>query len=158
EPGRAAAVRAFELSRALGNAGLPGSIYQIALVLAVQRETDTAARLAGFADGYADKHELGGFDIDIAIRSRLVERLHNSMSPDECQAAMAEGAAWSELEAAAAAETVNAANSRNFRRNLSFQEAVPPSTSAILRSKSNVTPSLALIATGGGGRALPHTA
>jgi hypothetical protein len=30
EPGRAAALRAFELSRALGNVNLPGSIDQLA--------------------------------------------------------------------------------------------------------------------------------
>ena len=104
EPGRAAALRAFELSRALGNAGLPGSIDQLALVLAVHGETDTAARLAGFADGYADQHQLSRGHIATAIRSRLVERLHSAMSPEECQTAMAAGAAWSEQEALAAAE------------------------------------------------------
>jgi predicted ATPase/class 3 adenylate cyclase len=103
-PGRAAALRAFELSRALGNVGLPGSIYQLALVLAVHGETDTAARLAGFADGYADQHQLSRFGTAIAIRSRLVERLQSAMRPDECQTAMAAGAAWSEQEAMAAAE------------------------------------------------------
>jgi predicted ATPase len=51
ESGRAAAFRAFELSRALGNVQLPYLIYQLALVLAAHGETDTAARLAGFADG-----------------------------------------------------------------------------------------------------------
>ena len=104
EPGRAAALRAFELSRALGNVGLPGSIYQIALVLAVQGETDTAASLAGFADGYADQHQLGHSKIAIAIRSRLVERLRCAMSPDECRTAVAAGAVWSEQEAVSAAE------------------------------------------------------
>ncbi len=103
EPGRAAALRAFELSRALG-VDLPGSIDQLALVLAVHGETDTAARLAGFADGYADQHQLGRSNIPTAIRSRLVERLNCAMSPDECQTAMAAGAAWSEQEAVAAAE------------------------------------------------------
>ena len=106
EPGRAAALRAFELSRALGNVDLPGSIDQLALVLAVHGETDTAARLAGFADGYADQHQLSRFGIGIAIRSRLVERLHCAMSPDECQTAMAAGAAWSEQEAIAVAQAV----------------------------------------------------
>ena len=53
EPGRAAALRAFELSRALGNVDLPRAIGPLALVLAVHGQTDTAARLAGFADGYA---------------------------------------------------------------------------------------------------------
>ena len=104
--GRAAALRAFELSRALGNVGLAGSIYQLALVLAVHGETDTAARLAGFAAGYADQHQLSRYEITIAIRGRLVERLHCAMSPDECQTAMAAGAAWSEQEAIAAALAV----------------------------------------------------
>jgi hypothetical protein len=40
----------------------------------------------------------------IAIRSKLVERLHCAMSPEECRAAMAAGATWSEEEAVAAAE------------------------------------------------------
>jgi tetratricopeptide (TPR) repeat protein len=104
EPGRAAALRAFELSRALGNVGLPGSIDQLALVLAVHGATDTAARLAGFADAYAQQHQLGRSKLAIAIRSRLVEHLHCAMSPEECQAAMIAGAAWSEQEAIAVAE------------------------------------------------------
>jgi hypothetical protein len=44
--------------------------------------------------------------LGIAIRSRLVERLHSAMNPDECQTAMAAGAAWSEQEAVAVAEAV----------------------------------------------------
>ena len=106
EPGRAAAHRAFELSRAVGNVDLPGSIDQLALVLAVHGETDAAARLAGFADGYADRHQLSRFGLGIAIRGRLVERLNSAMSPEECQAAMAAGAAWSEQEAVAVALAV----------------------------------------------------
>jgi hypothetical protein len=102
EAGRAAALSAFELSRALGNAGLPSPIYQLALVLALHGETDTAARLAGFADAYANKHRLGRFGR--LVRSRLVECLHSAMSPDECQTGMAAGAAWSAQEAIAAAE------------------------------------------------------
>ncbi len=104
EPGRAAALEAFELSRALGNMGLPGPNYQLALVLAVHGETDTAARLAGFTDSYTDRHQLGRNIISTAIRSRLVERLHSGMATDECEAAIAAGAAWSEQEAFAAAE------------------------------------------------------
>ena len=104
EPGRSAALRALELSRAIGNVELPGSIDQLALILAVHGETDPAARLAGFADGYADRHQLSRFGLEIAIRRRLVERLHRAMSSEECKAAMAEGAAWSEYEAVAAAE------------------------------------------------------
>src|SRR5271166_2471689 len=106
EPGRAAALRAFELSRAVGNVDLPGSIDQLALLLAMQGETDTAARLAGFADGYADQHQLNPFGLGIAIRSRLIERLHSTMGPDECRTAMAAGAAWSEHEAVAVAQAV----------------------------------------------------
>jgi predicted ATPase/DNA-binding winged helix-turn-helix (wHTH) protein len=106
EPGRAAALKAFELSRVLGNVDLPGSIDQLALVLTVQGETDTAARLAGFADGYAHQHQLSPFGIAVAIRSKLVERLHSAMSPEELQTAMAAGAAWSEQEAIAVAEAV----------------------------------------------------
>jgi predicted ATPase/DNA-binding winged helix-turn-helix (wHTH) protein len=104
EPGRAAALKAFELSRALGNAGLPGSIYELALVLAVRGESVTAARLVGFADRYAEQHQLGGFEIATWMRSRLVERLLGAMRPDECQRAIVAGAAWSEQEAVAAAE------------------------------------------------------
>src|SRR5271166_5682948 len=104
EPGRAAAFRAFELSRALGNVGLPDSIDQLALVRAVHGETDIAARLAGFADGYADRHQLSRQGIATAIRRRLVQRLNCAMSPEECQTAMAAGAAWSEQEAVAVAQ------------------------------------------------------
>jgi hypothetical protein len=39
-------------------------------------------------------------------RSRLVERLYSTMSPEECKAAMAAGAAWSEQEAFAVAQAV----------------------------------------------------
>ncbi len=104
ELGHGAALKAFELSRALGNADLPGSIDQLALVLAVRGETGLAARLAGFADHYAGQHQLSRFEIAGAIRARLMERLHGAMSPDECTAAMAAGAAWSEQEAIAVAE------------------------------------------------------
>jgi predicted ATPase len=106
EVGRAAALRAFDLSRALGNVGLAGTIRQLALVFAIRGETDTAARLAGFAGGYADQHQLSRYEIAIAIQSRLVERLHAVMTPEECQAAMATGAGWSEQEAIAVAQTV----------------------------------------------------
>jgi predicted ATPase len=106
EPGRDAALKTFELSRALGNAGLPGVMYRLALVLAVHGDADAAARLVGFADVYADRHQFGYGWVTQAVRSRLVERLHSAMSPDECQTAMAAGAAWSEQEAFAAAEAV----------------------------------------------------
>jgi hypothetical protein len=41
EPGHTTALEALELSRTLGNVGLPGPIYQIALVLAVHGKTAT---------------------------------------------------------------------------------------------------------------------
>jgi hypothetical protein len=105
EPGRAAALGAFELCRALGNVDLPRAIDQLALVLAVRGDTGTAARLAGFADHYADRHQLSRYATARAVRSRLVERLHCAMGPEECQAAMAAGAAWSEQEAFTVAMT-----------------------------------------------------
>jgi hypothetical protein len=104
EPGRVIALRAFELSRVLGNVDLPHSIDQLALVLAVRGQTATAARLAGFADSYADRHQLGRSGITIPLRRRLIERLHSAMSLEECQTAMAAGGAWGDQEAVAAAE------------------------------------------------------
>jgi tetratricopeptide (TPR) repeat protein len=104
EPGRAAALRTFELSRALGSALLPGAMCQLALVLAAHGDADAAARVAGFADGYADRHQFLYGGLATAVRGRLVERLHNAMGPEACQTAMAAGAAWSEQEAIAAAE------------------------------------------------------
>jgi predicted ATPase len=106
EPGRAAAFRAFEFSRAFGNVGLGRSISRLALVLAVQGETDAAARLAGFADGHPDPHQSSRSSMAVAIRSKLAERLHRAMSPEECEAAMAAGAALSEQEAIATAEAL----------------------------------------------------
>jgi hypothetical protein len=104
-PGRAAALRAFELSRAFGNAGLPRPIYPLALVLADHGEIETAARLVGFADSYADQHQIRHSTITTAVRGRLVERLHSAMGCEACQSAMVAGAAWSEQEAVAAATT-----------------------------------------------------
>jgi tetratricopeptide (TPR) repeat protein len=105
EPGRAAAFKAFELSRALGNVAFPNLLRQLAIVLAAQGKTNIAARLAGFADGYADQHQLTPTGTVLAVRSQLVERLHSATSPDECKTAMAAGASWTEQEAIAAAET-----------------------------------------------------
>jgi len=101
--GHAAALQALELSRQLW-VNLPGSIDLIALVLAMHGETDTVTRLTGFADGYADRHQLRRGHIITPIRSRLVGRLHAAMSPHECQAAMTAGATWSEQEAVAVAQ------------------------------------------------------
>jgi hypothetical protein len=104
EPGSAAALRSFELSRALGNVGFYSSIELLALVLAVRGETGTAARLAGFADSYVNRHQISRAASDIAIRSRLVKRLHGAMSPENCQTVMTAGATWSEQEAIVAAK------------------------------------------------------
>jgi predicted ATPase/class 3 adenylate cyclase len=106
EPGRAAAIRSFELSRALGNVGFHSSIELLALFLAGRGETDTAARLAGFAESYSNRHQISPAADNVAIRSRLVQRLHSAMRPEECHTAMAAGAAWSEQEAVAVAQTV----------------------------------------------------
>jgi predicted ATPase len=106
EPGCTAALRAFDLSRALGKVGFHASIDLLALVLAERGETDTAARLAGFADGYANRHQISRAASDAAIRSKLVERLNSTMDPEACQAAMAAGTAWSEQEAIAVALAV----------------------------------------------------
>jgi hypothetical protein len=100
EPGRVAAGSAFELARALG-VDLR-FIYHLALVLLMQGETDSAARLAGFVE----QRQFSLYGVGRAIRSRLIERLHSAMSPEECQAAMAAGAAWSEQEAIAVAQAV----------------------------------------------------
>jgi len=104
EPGRVAALRAFELSRTLGNMDLPGLIYQIALVLTAKGKTEIAAHLAGFADSHADQHQLSGLSTVRAVRNRLVERLYSALGPETCEIAIAAGAAWSEQEAIAAAE------------------------------------------------------
>jgi tetratricopeptide (TPR) repeat protein len=107
EPGRAAALRSCELSRALGNVGFHSAIDLLALVLAKRGEHYTAARLAGFSEAYANRHQISRAGIgDTAIRSRLAERLHTAMGREACQTAMAAGAAWSEQEAIAAAEGV----------------------------------------------------
>ena len=55
-------------------------------------------------EGYAKQHQISRAIGDTAVRDRLVERLHCAMTPEECQTAMAAGAAWSEQEAVAAAE------------------------------------------------------
>jgi predicted ATPase/DNA-binding winged helix-turn-helix (wHTH) protein len=104
EPGRAAALRAFELSRAFGNLGFPNSIFQLALVHAVRGDTDIAARLTGFADRYYDQHQLDRSETAMAVRSRLDEHFQRAMAQDECRTALAAGAEWSEQEAVAAAE------------------------------------------------------
>lgn len=91
EPRRAAARRAFDLARASG-VDHPVSFYPLARALTVHGETDTAARLAGFEDGYADQAQLSLYGFGKVIRNRLVECLHCAMGPEECQATMAAGA------------------------------------------------------------------
>jgi hypothetical protein len=61
-------------------------------------------RGGGIADGYVDPLQLSRSVLTTTLRSRLIERLFCAMSPDECQAAMAAGAGWSEQEAIAAAQ------------------------------------------------------
>lgn len=106
EPGHARAHEAFELSRTLGNVNLPDSLDQLALIAALRSDTSRAARLAGYADAYADRYGISRYGIALAIRSKLLERLYTEVTCDECQALMAEGAAWSEQEAIAAAHAV----------------------------------------------------
>ena len=65
-----------------------------------------AARLAGYADAYAGRHGVSRYGIALAIRSKLLERLHTDMNCAECQALMEEGAARSEQEAIATALVV----------------------------------------------------
>ena len=105
EPGCVAARRAFELSGALGGYSRV-SFYLLALALVLRGETDTAARLAGYGDGYVDQFTSSLYGFGIAIRNRLFERLHHAMSSDECQTAMAAGAAWCEQEAVAVTQAV----------------------------------------------------
>jgi hypothetical protein len=61
-----------------------------AAVFAVHGETDTAARLASFADGYPDKPRLGR---DVTVIPTPDLSASTAMSPDECQTAMAAGGA-----------------------------------------------------------------
>jgi len=56
EAGNTKAQEAFELARALGNLNFPDSIDQFALIAASCSDPDRAARLAGYADAYAERH------------------------------------------------------------------------------------------------------
>jgi hypothetical protein len=56
--GRAVALEAFPLSRALGNINFMDSVDQLALVTAGQCHTAQAARLCGFADAYGRKYAM----------------------------------------------------------------------------------------------------
>jgi predicted ATPase/class 3 adenylate cyclase len=106
DPGYLWAQEAFELSRTLGNVNLPDSLDQLALIAALRSDATRAARLAGYADAYAERYEITRYGIALAIRCKLLERLYADVTREECQALMAEGAAWSEQEAVAVAQAV----------------------------------------------------
>ena len=75
EGGRAAALEAFPLSRALGNINLMDSVDQLALVGASQGDTALAARLCGFADAYGRRYAISRYRISLAVQERLMQRL-----------------------------------------------------------------------------------
>ena len=102
EEGRAAALEAFPLSRALGNVNLMDSVDQLALIAAIQGNTALAARLCGFANAYGRRYAISRYRISLAVRERLMQRL-KVLLPAHCATLIAEGAAWSEDELAAAA-------------------------------------------------------
>ena len=105
EEGRAAALEAFPLSRALGNVNLMDSIDQLALIAAVQGDTALAARLCGFAEAYGHRYAISRYRISLAVRAKLMHRL-DVLSPTHCATLKAEGAAWNEDELAAAAQLI----------------------------------------------------
>ena len=100
------ALKAFELSRTLGNVNYPDSIDQLALVAADRSDFKTAAGLAGFAAAYADGHRISRYGIAVAIRNRLMSSLHAQCPPDICCRLMAEGSAWSESDLTTAVRTL----------------------------------------------------
>ena len=105
EAGRAAALEAFPLSRALGNINLMDSIDQLALIAASQSNPALAARLCGYADAYGRRYAISRYRISLAVRERLIKRLE-ALLPDLREALMAEGAEWSEDELSAAALSI----------------------------------------------------
>jgi predicted ATPase len=105
EAGRAAALEAFPLSRALGNVNLMDSVDQLALIAAAGGNTALAARLCGFADAYGRCYAISRYRISVELRERLMQRLA-VLSPDDCAALMAEGAAWSEDELTTASQSI----------------------------------------------------
>jgi predicted ATPase len=105
EEGRAAALEAFPLSRALGNVNLMDSVDQLALIAAIQGDTAVAARLCGFAEAYGHRYGISRYRISLAVRARLMDLL-DVLSPTHCGALKAEGAAWNEDELAAAAQQI----------------------------------------------------
>lgn len=105
EEGRAAALEAFPLSRALGNVNLMDSVDQLALIAAIQGDTALAARLCGFAEAYGHRYAISRYRISLAVRAKLMHRL-DVLSPTHCATLKAEGAAWNEDELAAAAQLI----------------------------------------------------
>jgi len=99
--GRATALEAFALSRALGNVNLMDSVDQLALLAAAQGDRALAARLCGFADEYGRRYAISRYRVSLVMRERLMQQLEPLKSEDRI-ALMAEGAAWSEEELAAA--------------------------------------------------------
>jgi hypothetical protein len=66
-------------------------------IAAAEGNTALAVRLWGFADAYGRWYAISRYRISFALRERLIQRLE-VLSPDDCAALMAEGAAWSEDE------------------------------------------------------------
>ena len=105
EGGRAVALEAFPLSRALGNINLMDFVDQLALVVASQGHTAHAARLCGFADAYGRRYAVSRYRISLAVRERLMQRLE-ALSPDRRADLLAEGAAWGEDELSGASQLI----------------------------------------------------
>jgi len=74
ETGRAAALEAFPLSRALGNVNLMDSVDQLAFVAATQGDTAIAARLCGFADAYGRRYAISRYRITACTNPRYRAR------------------------------------------------------------------------------------
>jgi hypothetical protein len=105
EAGRAPALEAFTLSRALGNVNLMDSVDQLAVLAAAQGNKALAARLCGFADAYGHRYAISRYRISLAVRDRLMQQLE-SLTPRDRSALMAEGANWSEEELAVASQSM----------------------------------------------------
>ncbi len=70
-------------------------------------DPDRAARLAGYADAYAERHGISRYGIALAIRAKLLQRLGGGSTAEGCEILMAEGAAWSECEAVRAVQAIS---------------------------------------------------
>ena len=103
--GRTTALEAFALSRALGNVNLMDSVDQLALVAAAHGDLALAARLCGFADAFGRRYAISRYRISLDVRKRLMQHLEAIM-PEHRTALMAEGAAWSDDELAAASQLI----------------------------------------------------